>query len=66
MPQQLLLFPDQIEDNPEKKIQDLQERHDRLRKSLHAKNNELKKKIDYLEGRLSLLESFICKGGLLL
>lgn len=59
---QLELFPQPHEEVHERKIQDLAERQDKLRKSLHAKNNTLQKKIDYLENRLSLLEAYLCKG----
>lgn len=34
---------------------------DKVRKSLFAKNGELKKKVDELETRLSILEKNICK-----
>lgn len=64
--QQLLLFQDAPEDIRERKIQNLEEKYDKLRKSQHARISSLQKKIDDLEHKLSILESNICKQGLFL
>lgn len=64
MEEQLLLFEEPWEDKQERKIEKLYESHERLRKSLHAKNNELKKEVRELKSMVDFLYSHICKKNL--
>ncbi len=66
MPEQLLLFEECFEEKQERKFQQLKESQERLRKSLHAKNGVLQKKVNDLESKLEFLEAHICKGNLFL
>jgi hypothetical protein len=63
---QLLLFEEPPEIIQERKIESLKESHDRLRKSLHAKNGVLQKEVSELKRKLEFLEAHICKGNLFL
>ncbi len=47
------------------RMEKCEESANKVRKSLFAKNGELKKKIDDLEERLSLLERNICKNNVI-
>jgi polyhydroxyalkanoate synthesis regulator phasin len=66
MAEQLLLFEECIEEKQNRKIERLKESQDVLRKSLHAKNGVLQKKVNELERKLEFLEAHICKGNLFL
>jgi hypothetical protein len=61
---QLELFP--IEEDNDKKFDDMLEKYDRLRKSQHARISGLQKEIKELKGELEFLKSYICKGELFL
>jgi hypothetical protein len=58
---QLQLFHE-IENTQERKIQTLEEKYDRLRKSQHARITGLQKEITELKRDLEILKSNICKG----
>ena len=64
--EQLLLFEESYEEKQDRKIYHIKESQDKLRKSLHAKNGELQKKMRDLESKLEFLEAHICKGNLFL
>lgn len=61
---QLLLFQDAPEETRESKIQTLEEKYDKLRKSQHARISGLQKEIKDLKNELDFLKSHICKSGL--
>lgn len=62
--QQLLLFQESPEEKSERKIHELEERYDRLRKSQHARISSLQKEIKDLKLEVEFLKSNICKGRL--
>ena len=64
--EQLLLFEESYEDKQDRRIDKIDDSVDRLRKSLHAKNNVHEKRIKLLESKLEFLEAHICKGNLFL
>lgn len=64
--QQLLLFQESPEDKRERKIEDLEERYDRLRKSQHARISSLQKEIKDLKLEVEFLKANICKGIILI
>ena len=66
MSEQLLLFEECIQEKHERKLERLKESQDMLRKSLHAKNNGLDKRVRDLESEVEFLKAHICKGILLL
>ncbi len=61
--EQLLLFEDS-EMTMDYKIEQLEERYDKLRKSQHARITGLQKEIKEVKGELEFLKAHICKGGL--
>lgn len=63
---QLQLFPEPTEEIQERKILELEERHEKLRKSLHARNSMLQKEVKELRSEVEFLKGHICKGGFLL
>lgn len=63
---QLLLFEEPPEEKQERKIQTLEEKYERLRKSQHARISILQKEIKELKSDLEFLKSNICKGNLFL
>lgn len=63
---QLLLFQDDIEEVQGRKIQNLEEKYDNLRKSQHARISMLQKEIKELKNDLEFLKGHICKGNLFL
>lgn len=66
MAEQLLLFEESYEEKQDRRIDKIADSCDRLRKSLHAKDNVLEKRIKVLESKLEFLEAHICKGNLFL
>lgn len=59
---QLLLFQENIEDIQERKVNQLIEKYENVRKSQFAKISGLEKRIKELEFKLNFIESYICKG----
>ncbi len=66
MSEQLLLFEESYEEKQNRKLEQLKESQDRLRKSLHAKNSVLQKEVNDLKRKIEFLEAHICKGNLFL
>lgn len=58
-----LTFFDDHEDDMRFEFQLMKNSNEKIRKSLFAKNNELKKEVKELNERLSLLECYIFKQG---
>lgn len=63
---QLLLFEEPPEEKTDRKIQNLEEKYDKLRKSQHARISILQKEVKDLKSDLEFLKSNICKGNLFL
>lgn len=64
--EQLLLFEEPQEEKTDRKIQTLEEKYERLRKSQHARISMLQKEVKDLKCDLDFLKSNICKGNLFL
>lgn len=64
--QQLLLFNEPLEEQFERRISILEEKHDSIRKSQHARISKLQAKIEFMERELEFLKAHICKGDFLL
>jgi polyhydroxyalkanoate synthesis regulator phasin len=64
--EQLLLFHEPEEEKNDRKIQSLEEKYDRLRKSQHARITMLQNEIKDLKSELEFLKGNICKGKLFL
>jgi polyhydroxyalkanoate synthesis regulator phasin len=64
--QQLLLFEEPYEEKSQRKLLELEEKYDRLRKSQHARISTLNKEIKDLRLEVEFLKANICKGGLFL
>lgn len=60
---QLLLFPEPKEVILERKLLELTDKYDKVRKSQYAKIGELKAKCEATEHRLEMLEAALCKMG---
>lgn len=61
MQNQLLFFPEEIEDETEKRFSLLDEKYHNLRKSQHARISGLQKEVKELKEELNFLKSKICK-----
>jgi len=66
MEEQLLLFEEPWEEKQERKLKQLTESQERLRKSLHAKNSVIQKEVNELKSEMEFLKAHICKGNLFL
>lgn len=64
--QQLELFPEPLEYKQQREFEYLEDKCERLRKSLHARSTRQEKRIAELENQLAFLMSKICKEGLFL
>lgn len=64
--EQLLLFEEPPEEKADRKIQTLEEKYEKLRKSQHARISMLQKEIKDMKSELEFLKSNICKGNLFL
>lgn len=64
MIEQLSLLPETKEERFEKRLQQIEERLERNRKSLHAKNGELMKLYTEQKHRNDILEAALCRCGL--
>lgn len=60
--EQLELFPLTQEEINAKRIEEVFERSERVRKGLYAKNGEINKRLSHLEEMLENLTRYICKG----
>lgn len=63
---QLLLFKEEPEEKRERKILEIEEKYERLRKSQHARISTLHKEIKDLKFEVEFLKANICKQGLFL
>lgn len=66
MSKQLLLWNDSVEDIQSRKIAQIEEKYDKLRKSQHARISFLQQELKDVKSELEFLKMKICKEGLFL